>query len=243
MDELDWWKLPQSTGKCFRDFRDTSRRDTNYLVQSDTSEMTSTEAKERGAAAWVAQDFKEAVIHFSTAIEIGGDKDFLKVFRCAISPQALYFQQVWSINKYYILQVVYSNRSAANLKLNKLKEALADASKCIDLDRNWSKGFTRKGDALFSQVKYSEALDSYNSAKALSPNDELIMAKCELTRKAIRTEADIKSGASSAGSGSTSVAAAKPLDKFINFFRYLLLLSGILYIIPLGKNYSLICFR
>ena len=48
-------------------------------VQSDTARMTSIEAKERGAAAWVAQDFNLAITHFSTAIEIGGDKDFLKV--------------------------------------------------------------------------------------------------------------------------------------------------------------------
>ena len=43
--------------------------------------MTSIEAKERGAAAWLAQDFNLAVTHYSTAIEIGGDKDFLKVLR------------------------------------------------------------------------------------------------------------------------------------------------------------------
>lgn len=141
------------------------------------------------------------------------------------------------------MQVVYSNRSAANLKLNKLKEALSDANKCIELDRNWSKGYTRKGDALFSSVKYSDANDAYNSAKTLSPADESITAKCELTRKAIRTEADRKSGAFSSDSGPTSIAAAKPLEKAIIIFRYLLLLSGILYFVPLGRNYSLICYR
>ena len=50
--------------------------------------MTSIEAKEKGAAAWVAQDFNLAVAHFSTAIEIGGDKDFLKVLVRVISPKA-----------------------------------------------------------------------------------------------------------------------------------------------------------
>ena len=141
------------------------------------------------------------------------------------------------------MQVVYSNRSAANLKLNKLKEALSDANKCIELDRNWSKGYTRKGDALFSSVKYSDANDAYNSAKKLSPTDESITAKCELSRKAIRTEADRKSGSSSSDSEPTSLAAAKPFEKAVIIFRYLLLLSGILYFVPLGSTYSFICYR
>jgi hypothetical protein len=60
-------------------------------IQSDTARMTSIEAKERGAAAWVAQDFNLAITHFSTAIEIGGDKDFLKVpmCMCVVLPKAI----------------------------------------------------------------------------------------------------------------------------------------------------------
>ena len=43
--------------------------------------MTSVEEKEKGAAAWAANNFPLAVTHFTNAIEIGGDKDFLKVNR------------------------------------------------------------------------------------------------------------------------------------------------------------------
>lgn len=42
--------------------------------------MTSTDEKEKGAAAWANNDYALAIIHFTNAIEIGGDKDFLKVF-------------------------------------------------------------------------------------------------------------------------------------------------------------------
>jgi hypothetical protein len=41
--------------------------------------MTSVEEKEKGAAAWAANNYPLAVTHFTNAIEIGGDKDFLKV--------------------------------------------------------------------------------------------------------------------------------------------------------------------
>lgn len=43
--------------------------------------MTSVEEKEKGAAAWAANNYPLAVTHFTNAIEIGGDKDFLKVNR------------------------------------------------------------------------------------------------------------------------------------------------------------------
>jgi hypothetical protein len=43
--------------------------------------MTSVEEKEKGAAAWAANNYPLAVTHFTNAIEIGGDKDFLKVHR------------------------------------------------------------------------------------------------------------------------------------------------------------------
>lgn len=42
--------------------------------------MTSTDEKEKGAAAWANNDYALAITHFTSAIEIGGDKDFLKVF-------------------------------------------------------------------------------------------------------------------------------------------------------------------
>ena len=41
--------------------------------------MTSLEEKEKGAAAWTANNYPLAITHFTKAIEIGGDKDFLKV--------------------------------------------------------------------------------------------------------------------------------------------------------------------
>jgi hypothetical protein len=42
--------------------------------------MTSVDEKEKGAAAWASNDYPLAITHFTNAIEIGGDNDFLKVF-------------------------------------------------------------------------------------------------------------------------------------------------------------------
>ena len=132
----------------------------------------------------------------------------------------------------------------ANLKLNKFSEAVADASKCIDLDSNWVKGHTRKGDALYSSSKFTEAFNAYNAAKRLSPADASLTEKCELASKAIRNEAD-RSYASTTRSTSTASSAPPTgiLGKVVTYSRYLLILFAVLYLLPLGRNYSSIAFR
>jgi tetratricopeptide (TPR) repeat protein len=139
---------------------------------------------------------------------------------------------------------VYSNRSVANLKLNKFSEAVADASKCIELDSNWVKGHTRKGDALYSSSKFTEAFNAYNAAKRLSPSDASLTEKCELASKAIRSEADRSNASTSRTSSAASPAPPSGiLGKIVTYSRYLLILFAIVYLLPLGRNYSSIAFR
>lgn len=52
--------------------------------------------------------------------------------------------------------VLFSNRSAALLKLNKLAKALADAEECVKLDPAWDKGWVRKGMVLECQGQLME---------------------------------------------------------------------------------------
>jgi hypothetical protein len=47
--------------------------------------MTSLEEKELGAAAWSAGNYPLAITHFTNAIEIGGDKEFIKVRKFLIT--------------------------------------------------------------------------------------------------------------------------------------------------------------
>ena len=140
---------------------------------------------------------------------------------------------------------MYSNRSAANFKLNKFKEAIADATKCIDLDGNWAKGYTRKGDALYSSWKYTDAYNAYNSAKRLSPTDKSLIDKCELAMKAMRSEADRAAGPSSNTPNSTSINIVPTgrLGKLVYYARCFLLFSAFLYLLPFGRAYSGIVFK
>jgi stress-induced-phosphoprotein 1 len=85
--------------------------------------MTSLEEKVAGAEAWGLGNFPLAIKKFTAALdkEKAGDKDA------------------------YFLKTIYSNRSAAYMKVNNKAAALLDADQCVEIDSNWPKGYIRKG--------------------------------------------------------------------------------------------------
>lgn len=82
----------------------------------------------------------------------------------------------------------YSNRSAAYLKANQNKEALADAEKCLSLNPDWTKGFARKGAALLALKEHNKAVACYAAGLAIDPEDSILTeglaaAQKELSKK------------------------------------------------------------
>jgi len=67
--------------------------------------------------------------------------------------------------------VFYSNRSAAYLSQGDGENALADATKCIEVNGTWAKGFTRKGAALHSLKRYDDAISAYEEGLKLDPQN------------------------------------------------------------------------
>ncbi|GIL52402.1 hypothetical protein Vafri_8286 [Volvox africanus] len=76
--------------------------------------------------------------------------------------------------------VLFSNRSAALLKLNKVTKAMEDAEKCISLKPDWEKGYFRKGAVLEAQEKMAEALEVYQTAARINEDG---VANKELSNK------------------------------------------------------------
>nr|XP_027215757.1 STI1-like protein [Penaeus vannamei] len=76
-----------------------------------------TELRERGNECMRANNYAEAVLHYSHAIKLDSS-----------SPQ------------------LYSNRSYGFLKLQHFYHALEDANEAIRLDPNWAKGYFRKAE-------------------------------------------------------------------------------------------------
>ena len=76
-------------------------------------------------------NYDQAIVHFSKAIDLGAT------------------------------HVLYSNRSACYCGLRKYDEALADATKCIEMKGDWGKGYGRKGAALHGQGRFDKAIAAY----------------------------------------------------------------------------------
>ena len=59
------------------------------------------------------------------------------------------------------LYICYSNRSISLAKVHEYELALADAVRCIILNKTWSKGYLRRGHALMKLRKFDESIEAY----------------------------------------------------------------------------------
>jgi tetratricopeptide (TPR) repeat protein len=180
--------------------------------------MTSAyDEKELGSAAWKSGNYEGAIEHFSKAINFSdqNDKESLKI--------------------------LYSNRSAAYMKVNQFSSALIDGEKCVELDSSWAKGYSRKGDALLSLRRYTPAYNSYNAALRITPNDSTLLEKSEQAMRGIREAAGTNTSTSV---GSESANSPTRIDSIKGYIGIFMVANAILYFIPfLGHSFSSGCYR
>jgi Ca2+-binding EF-hand superfamily protein len=81
--------------------------------------------------------------------------------------------------------VYYSNRSAAYLKKGDAANALVDAEKCLELNADFEKGYSRKGAALHGLKKYDESIAALEEGLAKFPDGKLKdeLAKVRLAKE------------------------------------------------------------
>lgn len=104
--------------------------------------MDATAYKNLGNEAFSAKKFEEAIGFFTSAIELDAKN-----------------------------HVLFSNRSASYLSLNKFDEAKADAETCVGLNAGWAKGYTRLGAALHGLKEYDLAIETYKKGQDLDPSN------------------------------------------------------------------------
>lgn len=68
----------------------------------------------------------------------------------------------------------YSNRSAAYMKADSKSKALWDATKCVELAPDWSKGYNRLGTAQHSLGRFEAAIESYKKGIELDSNNQAL---------------------------------------------------------------------
>ena len=100
------------------------------------------EHKALGNTAFSAQNFEEAIKHFSAAI-----------------------------NEDPTDHVFFSNRSACYSSLGQFEKGLEDGVKCVELKPDWAKGYSRKGLAEYNLKKLDDALTTYEAGLKLAPAD------------------------------------------------------------------------
>lgn len=186
--------------------------------------MAAEQAKDRGNRSFAAGNYADAVSCFSEAIALH-ERD----------PAA-------SSNAH----VYYSNRSAAYLKLGDAPRALADATQCVALKRDWPKAFSRQGAALFALGRFPEAKRAYSDGLALHGGNAALLDGL----RAVEAKLRASSGSTSASSASAASSTRAPRSlrgflvgdkgavfKLLQFgLRAMLLLLFVMYWLPLGGN-------
>lgn len=82
--------------------------------------------------------------------------------------------------------IYYGNRSFAYLKTECFGYALTDASKAIELDRNYIKGYYRRAASNMSLGKFKLALKDYEAVMKARPNDKDAKAKFTECNKIVK---------------------------------------------------------
>jgi serine/threonine-protein phosphatase 5 len=81
--------------------------------------------------------------------------------------------------------VYWANRSLAHTKLEEYGSAIQDASKAVEIDRKYSKGYYRRGAAYLAMGKFKDALKDFQQVKRLCPNDPDAAKKLKECEKAV----------------------------------------------------------
>eukprot|EP00270_Netrium_digitus_P000145 TRINITY_DN10163_c0_g1_i1.p1 TRINITY_DN10163_c0_g1~~TRINITY_DN10163_c0_g1_i1.p1 ORF type:complete len:491 (-),score=96.34 TRINITY_DN10163_c0_g1_i1:178-1650(-) len=85
--------------------------------------------------------------------------------------------------------VLWANRAFAHCKLEEYASAVEDATKAIEFDSGYVKGFYRRGTAYLAMGKFKDALKDFRQASKISPRDPDARKKVQECEKAVRDEA------------------------------------------------------
>jgi len=167
---------------------------------SDAS-VTADEAKAAGNAAFKAKDYEEAVKQFTLAIDADPTN-----------------------------HVLYSNRSGAHAAKAAFTDALMDANKCIDLNKDWAKGHSRRGAAYFGLRNWPQSQTAYEKALELDPSSQVV--KDELEKVKARRQGSGGAAARAAQTAAASAVGAPVTTGAAPMLSVSALVFGLLYMVP-----------
>ncbi|KAF4554096.1 Serine/threonine-protein phosphatase T-like protein [Elsinoe fawcettii] len=101
-----------------------------------------------------------------------------------------YYSQ--AIEKYDKEPSFYTNRAQAHIKLEAYGYAIADSSKAIELDSNFTKAYYRRAVANTAILRHSEAIHDWRVVVKKLPGDKLAKAQFEACQKLVKRDAFLK---------------------------------------------------
>lgn len=82
--------------------------------------------------------------------------------------------------------VYWANRAFAHTKLEEYGSAIQDATKAVEIDPKYTKGYYRRGAAYLAMGKFKEALKDFQQVKKIHPNDPDATKKLKEAEKAVQ---------------------------------------------------------
>lgn len=142
---------------------------------SEPALRTATFHKSRGNASFSQGDFTTALTEYSKAIAAFTNTSTKTTVNVPAGAPLLTPQDLPTLtDPKPALAALLSNKSATNLKLGHLDQALSDADWCIVMRPDWVKSHFRRGEALLELGRNSEASASFNKALELAPKDKRV---------------------------------------------------------------------
>ncbi|KAJ2159780.1 Small glutamine-rich tetratricopeptide repeat-containing protein 2 [Coemansia sp. RSA 552] len=86
--------------------------------------------------------------------------------------------------------VYYGNRAAAYSQSGEHEKAVADATRALEIDSSYGKGYSRLGLAYFGLGKFAEAAEAYEKGLALDPNNKVMQASLESAKAKMAASTD-----------------------------------------------------
>ncbi|PNS13835.1 hypothetical protein CAC42_1326 [Sphaceloma murrayae] len=101
-----------------------------------------------------------------------------------------YYSQ--AIGKYDKEPSFYTNRAQAHIKLEAYGYAIADASKALELDQDFTKAYYRRAVANTAILKHSDAIHDWKIVTKKLPGDKLAKAQFDACQKLVKRDAFLK---------------------------------------------------
>lgn len=136
------------------------------------------EAKKRGNEFFKALNFPRALAAYTEAIDIGsGEEDSLDSLDGSVEPIPANYRAVY-----------FSNRAFCHIKMEAFGSAILDATKAVEVDAEFPKGWYRRGSAYVGLGRFKEAQKDFMQLCKLAPNDRDAREKLKHCQKQVQQE-------------------------------------------------------